>query len=52
MPQANKPTIKEIERACRMYKSNQQAAKALGISSTKLSIVCKENNIQRPSEKK
>ena len=37
-----------LERACRMYKSNLEAAKALGINTSTLSRLCREQGIETP----
>ena len=55
IPRQRKSQIKlsqeTIERAARMYKTNNQAAKALGIAASSFRRLCKNNDIVPPSEK-
>ena len=46
-----KITEKDIERACRMYRTNRDACLALGIRSLRLRVLAKEYGIELPSDR-
>ena len=45
-------TKKQLERVCRMYKTSSDAARALGISNTSISRLCKRLDVETPSRRK
>ena len=47
-----KVTRERLERACRMYRSNTEAAHALGVYDGSFSRACRREGIETPAERK
>ena len=54
MKYGREPTIgrTQIERVCRMYYSDADAARALGVSVVRLRTFADQYNVRRPSQRK
>lgn len=44
-------SLKRLERICRMYKSNSDAARALGVAPGSITKMCKRLGIETPSSR-
>ena len=42
---------KQMERVCRMYRTNSDAGKALGINPSSVARICKRHGLVSPSQK-
>ena len=43
-----KPTHEEVARVCRMYRTNKDASKALGVNTNTFSALCAEYGLLTP----
>ena len=51
MPPANKPTVEEYLRAARIYRTNQDVCRALGVDETVFTRACKRHGIETPANR-